>query len=89
MHLQLFKGISEIFFERLLTSSYILQKDFISATKFISKYVHENPNDSRGWIELCLCLKRAEKYELALGIGGKILLANDNSDIVCSIEFFS
>ena len=63
--------------------SFELKKDYTSAKKFISKYVHENPNESRGWIELCLCLKRAEKYELALNIGEKILvIGTENADIV-------
>ena len=60
-----------------------MQKDYVGAKKYISKYVHENPHESRGWIELCLCLKRAESYELALNIGEKILLiGTENADIV-------
>jgi hypothetical protein len=59
-----------------------LKKDYVKAIKFISKYVHENPHESKGWIELCLCLKRAGEYNLALNIGQKILLTNVDADLV-------
>ncbi len=48
---------------------YFEQKDFSNAIKCISKYVHEYPMDTKGWIELCLCLKRNKKYDIALKIG--------------------
>ena len=48
----------------------------------MSKYVHENPDNSKAWIELCLCLKRAEKYDLALNIGHTVLIINKECDLV-------
>ncbi len=42
----------------------------------------KNPNEAKGWIELCLCLKRGEHYDTAFQIGVKILAFSHTSDLV-------
>lgn len=54
---------------KLKSIYYTLQKEFSSAIRCISKFVHEQPDETRSWIELCLCLKRSKNYEMALKIG--------------------
>jgi superkiller protein 3 len=73
---------------KLKSIYYCLQKDFVKATICISKYVHENPNDLKGWTELCLCLKRAKKFDMALEIGHVIFKTNTQANLIRNTVLF-
>ena len=64
---------------------YSLRKEFSKAIRCLSKFVHEFPTETRGWIELCLCLKRSKKYDLALKIGNILF---KTSNIQLNIVFY-
>ena len=65
-----------------------LKKEFGKAIICISKYVHEHPNESKSWTELCLCLKRAKSYDLALEIGHIIFKTNTQANLVCILSIY-
>ena len=58
------------------------KKEFDQAIRCISKYIHEYPTDSRSWIELCLCLKRSKRVDLALLIGQMTFKIDTQANLV-------
>lgn len=71
---------------KLKSIYYSLQKEFGKAIRCISKFVHEYPSETKGWIELCLCLKRSKNYDLALKIGNVLFkTGNIQSNIVIDL----
>jgi hypothetical protein len=60
---------------------YCYTGDYNSGIKLISKYIHDYPNESKGWTELCFCLKKAKQYSLALNIAKSLFRINDQAHL--------